>query len=302
MPDAVTVYRRALASRPDASVVICSVGALSNLEDLLRSAPDDISPLPGAELIRQKVRQTVIMGGGFPRTANPETNIKLDPAAAVTVVNEWPGPVLWQGYEVGYALITGTELLATPTTNPVRRAFELRPHHGRPALEVGKPSHDQAAVLAAVRGPQPDLWTAVEKGRVVIDSDGHTHWNTDWAKRHRYLKIQGHPAALTATIGELMSRPPKLEAAKRGDARPPLPSPPPSRSPSASRTPRTPHRNPARLPTSSSSSRTIRDTANSPATATPCSRRQTWIGSTPRASDSPTSMPPRCARPPAGNS
>lgn len=215
MPDAVAVYRRALASRPDASVVICSVGALSNLEDLLRSAPDDISPLPGAELIRQKVRQTVIMGGGFPRTANPETNIKLDPAAAVTVVNEWPGPMLWQGYEVGYALITGTELLGTPTNNPVRRAFELRPHHGRPALEVGKPSHDQAAVLAAVRGPQPDLWTVVEKGRVVVDSDGHTQWNTDWTKRHRYLKIQGHPAALTATIGELMSRPPKLEAAKR---------------------------------------------------------------------------------------
>ena len=29
------------------------------------------------ELIRCKVRRTVIMGGGFPDTAKPETNIRL---------------------------------------------------------------------------------------------------------------------------------------------------------------------------------------------------------------------------------
>lgn len=87
---AFAVYRQALAPAPDASVVICSVGALSNLEDLLRSRPDDRSPLSGIELVRAKVKNTVIMGGGFPRTATPETNIKPDPAAAVTVVNDWP--------------------------------------------------------------------------------------------------------------------------------------------------------------------------------------------------------------------
>ena len=61
MPDALAIYRKALASAPDGSVVICSVGALSNLEDLLRSRPDDRSPLPGAELVRTKVKNTVIM-------------------------------------------------------------------------------------------------------------------------------------------------------------------------------------------------------------------------------------------------
>ena len=142
------------ASAADQSVTYCSVGALSNLEDLVRSQPDEISPLSGLELITQKIKLTCIMGGGFPRTANPETNIKLDPAAAVTVVNEWPGPILWQGYEVGAAIITGAELQKTPASNPVRRAFELRPHHGAPALAHGKPSHDQATVLLAVRGAQ----------------------------------------------------------------------------------------------------------------------------------------------------
>lgn len=209
MPDALNVLRQALAAAADASVTYCSVGALSNLEDLLRSPPDSISPLPGHELIARKIKLTVIMGGGFPRTANPETNIKLDPAAAVTIVNEWPGPILWQGYEIGAALITGAELQKTPNTNPVRRAFELRQHHGAPALAHGKPSHDQATVLLAVRGPQSELWEVVDKGRVLFDSDGHCQWSRDWAKAHRYVKIKGSPKTLTQLIGELMSRPPQ---------------------------------------------------------------------------------------------
>ena len=208
MPDALTIYRQVLAAQPDGSVVICSVGALSNLEDLWHSPPDKFSPLTGAELVTQKVKLTVIMGGGFPRTANPETNIKLDPAAAVSVVNEWRGPLLWQGYEVGAALITGTELLNTPKTNPVRRAFELRLHHGKPALEIGKPSHDQATVLLAVRGPDPALWSVIDKGRVIVDSDGHTQWSRDWAKQHRYVKIKDSPETLQHLIGELMSAAP----------------------------------------------------------------------------------------------
>jgi inosine-uridine nucleoside N-ribohydrolase len=205
MPDALAIYRRILAAQPDGSVVICSVGALSNLEDLLRSKADNPGSLAGPELIRKKVKQTVIMGGGFPRTARPETNIILDPAAAFTVVNEWPGPILWQGFEVGAALITGPELQGTPTTNPVRRAFELRRYHDQPSLVVGKPSHDQAAVLLAVRGPQPVLWEVVDKGRVVVDSDGHTEWQRDWPKAHRYVRIRGRAAALQKIIGDLMA-------------------------------------------------------------------------------------------------
>lgn len=209
MPDALTVLRRTLAAAEDQSVTYCSVGALSNLEDLIRSKPDDLSPLSGLELIAKKIKLTVIMGGGFPRTANPETNLKLDPAAAVTVVNEWPGSILWQGYEIGAAIITGSELQKTPQTNPVRRAFELRPHHGASALTHGKPSHDQATVLLAVRGPQPELWDVIEKGRVIFDSDGHCQWSRDWAKAHRYVKIQGSPKSLTRLIGEFMASPPK---------------------------------------------------------------------------------------------
>jgi inosine-uridine nucleoside N-ribohydrolase len=199
LPDALSVYLETLAQQPDNSVVICSVGALSNLEDLLRAEP---------ELVKSKVRELFIMGGGFPRTHNPETNIKLDPAAAVTVTNEWPTPIVWQGFEVGNAMYNGGELIDAPKENPVRRAYELRPFREGNALDHGKPNHDLATVLLAVRGINPEYWTVVEKGRVVIDSDGHTEWLRDYPKRHRYVKIKDHPRILTKLIGDLLAAPP----------------------------------------------------------------------------------------------
>lgn len=199
MPDALDVYLETLRSQPDGSVTICSVGALSNLEDLLRA---DI------ELVRTKVKELYVMGGGFPRTHHPETNIKLDPAAAVTVTNEWPTPIVWQGYEVGNAMYSGTELIDAPKENPVRRAYELRPFRGGNSLDHGKPNHDLATVLLAVRGVQPDYWSVVEKGRVTIDSDGHTEFKKDYPKRHRYVKIKEHPRILAGIIGELLAAPP----------------------------------------------------------------------------------------------
>ena len=55
VPDAVEVYRRVLAASPPRSVVIASVGLQTNLELLLRSGPDDHSPLGGRELVKEKV-------------------------------------------------------------------------------------------------------------------------------------------------------------------------------------------------------------------------------------------------------
>jgi len=203
MPEALSVYREVLAGQPDGSVVICSVGALSNLEDLVRAEPT---------LVSAKVSRLLVMGGGFPRTAQPETNIKLDPAAAVTVANEWPTPILWQGFEVGAAMDNGVELQDAPAESPVRRAYQLRPYRGDSSLAHGKPNHDLATVLLAVRGAQPEHWQIVKDGRVTVDSDGHTEWKRDWAKRHEYVRIKNHPRELQAILGELLSAPPRMIA------------------------------------------------------------------------------------------
>lgn len=203
LPDALEIYRQILSEQPDGSVVICSVGALSNLEDLLRNEED-------AALVEAKVRMTYIMGGGFPRTNRPETNILLDAPAAVSVTNLWPTPIVWQGYEVGAAMSNGAELQDSPKDNPVRRSYALRPFHEYSALDYGKPNHDLATVLLAVRGAQPEYWQEFKGGRAVIDSDGATRWDTGKKRPHSYVRIKGHPRKLEIVLGELLTAPPKL--------------------------------------------------------------------------------------------
>ena len=210
MPDAIDIYRKTLSSQPDSSVVICSVGALSNLEDLIRSRPDKHSSLKGVDLIRRKVKKTVIMGGGFPRTSKRETNILLDPAAAVTVVNEWPGEIIWQGIKVGAVIFTGSKLQQASLDNPIRKAFELRSSWGQSDILMGKPSHDQAAVLIAVRGCDQPYWKLSPPGYVVIDSEGNTEWKPRNNGKHQYVSILSHPAYLEKIIGDLMLAIPNL--------------------------------------------------------------------------------------------
>lgn len=60
----VSLYRRLLASS-DSKVDIITLGFTQNLEDLLKSQPDGISPLNGVELVAEKVNAVYIMGGNL---------------------------------------------------------------------------------------------------------------------------------------------------------------------------------------------------------------------------------------------
>ncbi len=202
-PDALAVYRRVLAAQPDGSVTLCSVGALSNLAVLWRHAP---------ELVRAKVRRLVVMGGEFPRGTKPEVNILTHKEAAQIVAAEWPGEIIWHGFEVGNVLITGERLKQTPRNNPVRRAYELRRHMNRPSIEGGQPSWDQAAALFAVRGAEAACWEVIAGGRVGVDTAGVTTWQPDSTAQHAYVKIAGDPRRLAAVIENLMITPPERPA------------------------------------------------------------------------------------------
>jgi inosine-uridine nucleoside N-ribohydrolase len=52
--DAVKLYRKILASQPDKSVTIVTVGFLTNMAHLIQSKPDEFSPLNGKELVSKK--------------------------------------------------------------------------------------------------------------------------------------------------------------------------------------------------------------------------------------------------------
>src|SRR5688572_14392513 len=63
-PDVIDLYRRVLAAEPDKSVTLIAVGPATNIRNLLKSGPDDHSPLDGVELVRKKVKLYAAGGNG----------------------------------------------------------------------------------------------------------------------------------------------------------------------------------------------------------------------------------------------
>jgi purine nucleosidase len=198
-PDAVVQYRRILAAQPDNSVVILSIGYLTNLRDLIDSGPDPYSNLDGRRLVEQKVRLWICMGGQFP--SGREANLRWDTVASMEAIAKWPGEIIFSGWEIGL-MDSGADILDLPESNPVRRAYQL---FGR----IPHKNWDQVAVLYAVRGlddgPAARYWELSGSGRLVIDpSDGSNTWEDDPSGPHRHLLQKGSDEAIAREIDALM--------------------------------------------------------------------------------------------------
>jgi hypothetical protein len=142
--DATTILRRALAGSPGGrSVTVVAVGHATNLRDLLHSQPDSISPLQGVELVRQKVKQLVFMGGSFwvkdrvewnfggcggPSVVNTsQCGAYTDLAQATAdVLHEWPHtvPTTFVSFDIGFSVRAGGVLKSGATEqSPCRQAY-----------------------------------------------------------------------------------------------------------------------------------------------------------------------------------
>jgi inosine-uridine nucleoside N-ribohydrolase len=215
VPDLVSVYRRALATAPDRSAQIVSIGHTKGLSDLLESHPDTSSPLRGRDLVQRKVKRWVAMAGQFPNEKEPSWNFGRNGAAQYSrhAVAHWPTPIVFSGYEIGVAIQTGRSLRATPADNPVREAYRLWEN----AIENGRASWDQTAVLYAVRG-EGDYWE-LRHGWCEVDDAGRTHWQDDSTGPHAYLVQRMPPAAMAEVIEDLMCRVPGIRS-RRGQSNP----------------------------------------------------------------------------------
>ncbi|MGD9633339.1 MAG: nucleoside hydrolase [Pirellulales bacterium] len=192
-PPAVDVLRKTLAGQADDSVSIVQVGFSTNLARLLDSAPDDISPLPGRELVKQKVRLLSVMGGWFSPdrlTQEPpgaEYNIVEDVAAAQRLARDWPTPIVWSGFEVGRAIEYPAESIdndfAYVAHHPIAEAYRLYnpPPHNRPAWDL-------TSALYALR-PARGYFDVSPPGRVTISDDGRTTFVAASDGRHRLLTV-----------------------------------------------------------------------------------------------------------------
>lgn len=201
-PDAVLLYRKILSSQPDNSVTIVVVGPQRLVADLLLSKPDSINKLDGFALVKKKVKQLVSMGAEYPK--GDEWNIKICPDGAKLVADQWPTSVVYSGFEIGKAIMTGERLITeTPETNPVRVAFETNP-----MVDAKKNRHswDETAVLFGVRGLK-DYWT-MGTGQIQIAEDGKNTWIASGKTRH-YLVAKKPVAEMKMVIEDMMVAPPK---------------------------------------------------------------------------------------------
>jgi hypothetical protein len=208
-PTPALLYRKILAAQPDASVVIVSVGFLTNLRGLLDTPPDAISSESGEDLVRRKVRRWVCMGGKVPGRAVQGRRRRIQPAhrhagrrpRALRLADT--GRLL--GVRDRGARHDGQgPCVPPPRPSPTRAAYL---HFN--GLE-NRESWDQTAVLYAVRGAA-SYWTESEPGLALMHAGrrfAYNEWIPTPRKAHRYLIEKMAPSEVARVIEDLMMRAP----------------------------------------------------------------------------------------------
>jgi len=201
---AIEVYRKSLASQPDGSVTIITVGFLTNLADLLQSHPDKYSKLTGKELVRKKVKQLVCMAGSFP--AGNEFNVRMDAASSKIVFENWETPILFSGVEIGMKIKTGLPLVNDRSikNSPVKDVFRISIPLS-PQDSAGRMSWDETAVVIAVKGYKP--WWNIQTGKIKIADDGSNTWENG-SSLHSYLIELQSPILISDRINKLIMHQP----------------------------------------------------------------------------------------------
>ena len=121
----VRLYRRLLASSSE-KVTLLSIGFPENYAELLASPPDEFSPLNGTELVAQKVERLYMMAGHWPcgseynLTGGSPVNPLVTRAGSFVLAN-WPTPIDFLGFEVGYTVLAGAFL---PSDDLLRQAMD----------------------------------------------------------------------------------------------------------------------------------------------------------------------------------
>ena len=185
-PEVVGLLRRTLAAQPDGSVVIVSVGFMTNLARLIESPADK-------ELVKRKVRLYVMMAGAYVPSAGGEYNVVKDADASRKVFEQWPTPIVASGYEIGVAIPYPAESIEKDfvyvANHPIAEAY--RAYQKMP---YDRPTWDLTAVLCAIR-PDRGYFGISPTGRITLDEKNVTHFTADENGRHRFLTVTPEQAA-----------------------------------------------------------------------------------------------------------
>lgn len=195
-PDAAEVYRRVLTAQPDKSVVICSVGFLTNMCKLVESDRD---------LVARKVKLWVAMACSYPK--GREYNSMTDAESSRIAIERWPTPIVFSDFQYGMDCFAGRAVAESGVLdNPVAEVFRSNTASFNGA--AGRSAWDETAVLAAVRGV--DSYFNVHRGRFrMVGSMGENEWIPDEENGpHLRLTEKVNKVEVGKIIDELICRRP----------------------------------------------------------------------------------------------
>ncbi len=179
--NAVRLYRRILAEATE-PIEILEIGFLQVTANVLESEPDDISPLSGVELIKEKVAKFWVMAGKWNENPGKENNFARNPRACKAsdiFCRKCPVPVTFLGFEVGVDVITGDNLSNDDVLRTVLCA------HGS---TNGRCSWDPMLALLALVGDEGKAGYDTVCGTASVDPiTGENRFTEKADGMHRYI-------------------------------------------------------------------------------------------------------------------
>ena len=202
LPEAWKLLRQLLAEQPDGSVILISVGPMTNIGHLMDSAVDDISPLTGVELVKQKVKAVAAMAGLYGNEFDfPEWNVEQDIPAAQSVFAKCPVPLTASGWELGNKLLYPHQSILNDFGDPDKHPLTIA-YQAYMEMPYDRQTWDLTSVLDII---EPDEWFGYSPaGTITIDDEGHSHFREDAEGLHRYLTVT--PQQVPLTLKKLVSQ------------------------------------------------------------------------------------------------
>lgn len=202
-PDGYKLYRKILASQPDKSVKICSIGFLTCLSQLLQSQPDEYSELNGVELVKRKVNTIYIMGGLFGEAIEEiEYNFSQGMDFVQNFFNLLPQEVdvVFSPGEAGDYIEYKPENVISDIywtdTHPIKQVYL------NCFCNTGQKMWDVLPIINAVKGD--DWFTLSPRGTVELMPNTRTNFTPDPKGNIRY-QIAGNEAWVEKILDEIKS-------------------------------------------------------------------------------------------------
>jgi len=144
------------------------------------------------------------MAGKFPE--GKEFNIYMDSTASEYLYENWPGEIIFTGFEIGWEIRTGLKLIKSEIKNsPVKDVFRI----SIPLSEedkYGRMSWDETAVLIGVYGT--DGFFDTVRGKIIVNADGSNTWDNNPDGKQFYVKQKMPVPQISAFIEARMMHQP----------------------------------------------------------------------------------------------